>query len=255
MLKDISRTLDAIKDAMLGYPGFPATHAEMAGLIGVDPANFANIINGRRNVSEEKLFSLHRALRLDGLGVPSGEALWCALPEDVARQIRAARGGDLEDALADRLEPTAFFALCRDSGRALIVPGASPQPRWTHVRQQHVAAGETLRLHVRPPIGGFLKLLAVEVGRVFGLDEHFGLISRRFASDTEAVLSAPLIVDSASPEALFIGLMQGEKFGPELPSRLGQEHAITPEQLAEWLRARLAAGPELRVAALRLFLV
>ena len=101
---NVSSRLQAVRTALAGFPGAPRTQRQITQAMGLDPANFNNMLSGRRPFRPAALARLHQVMRLESLGVELDIEFWTeSTDSETAARINAARGGDLADATASRL--------------------------------------------------------------------------------------------------------------------------------------------------------
>jgi transcriptional regulator with XRE-family HTH domain len=256
-IANMSSRLQAVRMALAGFPGAPRTQRQIAQAMGLDPANFNHMLSGRRPFTPATLARLHQVLRLESLGVEFDIEFWTeATDGEMVARIKAARGGDLADAIASRLAATPFFEFVSDAPNALIFTdvdsGAHP---WPAIAQKPAKVGATLVLEVAPPMDGLLKLVCVEGGEAIGLDAYFGLTHHKLRHGVQKRFARSFSVRAHPPEALFVALMSPEPFGPEWPTRDEPAARLSSRAFAELVRTTLAMRPDIQVAATRLFAV
>jgi hypothetical protein len=254
---DLSSRLEAVRAALAGFPGAPKTQRQIAQVMGLDPANFNNMLSGKRPCSIASLARLHQVLRLEGLGLDFDTAFWTEGRDgEATERVRQARGGDVIDVISSHMATTPFFEFVSDTPNALIFADVAhgTQP-WPDIVQRPATVGAALVPEVTAPIDGVLKFVCVEGGEAIGLDAYFGLTHLRLRNGVRRRLDRGFSVKARPPEALFVALMTPDPLGPEWPTRHEAAARLSPVAFAELLRTTLSARGDIQIAAIRLFAV
>lgn len=242
--------VDAAMAALEGYPGAPRTLAQLAADCGASQPNLASALRLRRTMTASMLKRLHRALKLDALGLPLGVWDQCAdAPDQLARLVAERRGGDPIEVVRANAEPAPFLALESAGAFMGVRPGRRVEAEARPGLVVH--AGQSLEISVRPPIAGFLKLICREGAAFFSLDSHLGLARRRMAAGEALRLETPLEVDAGYfGETVFIALAAAEPFAAEWPRGHAESETVSRESCADLLRAFFQRPTERRRACL-----
>lgn len=230
-----SRVVAAL-EALEGYPGAPRSLGQLADDAGVTPPNLASALALRRTMTWNALRRLHRALRLDALGVDI-EA-WDKAAGDpgyLAREIAACREGDPVE-LARRHAEAPFLGLAASGAFMGVRPVRTGEPS----RMVGIAAypGQNLEVTVSPPVDGFMKVVCREGSDFFSLDEHLGLTHRKFRAGQPVVLERRIEVESGYyGETVFIALSSGSSFDTAWPRGTSHTDTVSRETCANLLSA------------------
>lgn len=237
-----SRVVAAV-EALEGYPGAPASLGQLAQDAGVSPPNLASALTLRRTMTWTALRRLHRALKLDSLGIDI-EA-WDAAAADpgaLAAKIRERRAGDpVELARAQVRDP---FVGVSTAGAFM---GVRPVRAASAPRTPGIAAypGQQLEITVNPPIDGFMKIICREGVDFFQLDSHLGLTHRRFRAGQPVLLDNALDVEAGYyGETVFIALASADPFDPGALRATDPSGTFSRETCADFLRAQFARDVE-----------
>lgn len=225
----------AAMDALEGYPGAPRSLGQLADDAGVSPSNLASALSLRRAMTWNGLKRLHRALKLDALGIELSD--WDDAAEDpglLAKLILAKRRGDpVELALAHVREP--FFGVAAAGAFMGVRPvRAAGPPRTPGIA---VYPGQSLEITINPPIDGFVKIICREGAEFFSLDTHLNLSHRRFKAGMPVVLDNRIDVEPGYyGETVFVGLAATEPFQGEWPRDSGPGDTINRETCTDLFR-------------------
>jgi hypothetical protein len=226
----------AAMGALEGYPGAPATLGQLAIDAGVSPSNLASALSLRRTMTWSALRRLHRALKLDALGLEV--EIWDVGVEDLhrfAQLIRDKRRGDpVELALAHTAAQPIFGVAPAGAFMGVRPVHAPREPRSPGVA---VYPGQTLRITLDPPIDGFIKLICREGADFFSLDSHLNLARRRFRAGAHIALDREIDVEPGYyGETVFIALAAMEPFDASWPLGFEPGDLVTRETCADLLR-------------------
>jgi hypothetical protein len=230
-----SRVVAALA-ALEGYPGAPRSFGQLAEDAGLTPPNLASALALRRTMTWNALRRLHRALRLDALGVDI--EVWDMAAEDPAilsREIAARRVGDPVE-LARKHAEKPFLGVAASGAFMGVRPVRQGEPD----RMVGVAAypGQNLEVTVSPPVDGFVKVVCREGAEFFSLDEHLGLTHRRFRAGQPVVLDRRIRVEGGYyGETVFIALASGAAFDPLWPRGASHTDTVSRETCANLLNA------------------
>lgn len=240
---------------MHGYPAFPRTDDHIARIMGFsDSTNFNSIKMGRRNCSFEFLRRLHTALRLSEIGLAFDAALWTEQsPSVICERIISLRAKNPVEILIPHLLEQPGFHF-HSENRTLIGRWVQSDAEPVQIPQMAVQVGEELTLTVQAPWDGFLKMLCLENGLVFGLDNLFGLSHHRLRGGERQTLRQRLRVSRDPPEALFIGVFGKSMFGSEWPVRDTSGSEMVAATCADLMKVFFEKNPDSRATAWRLFL-
>jgi len=239
---DLELRLDAVLTEMAGYPGTPPTQRALAFLVcdGTSaPQTFNKIVKGVNTASRDVLYALHHALRLQEIGVAFDVGLWRppytteALKACVRQHRQAKAHEPIITRVTGRLALFGFnvyrsrvFVPLEDKGPSY----ADPLPR-TAFRE-----GEEVQVWIDAPIDGYVKLMSIEKSDIIGLDTYFGLSHKRFCKGERVTLEPAFRVQPDPAEALFVAIMQPQRYGPSWPTDHRGPH-MSEAQLAELARS------------------
>lgn len=230
-----SRVLVAL-EALEGYPGAPRSLGQLADDAGVTPPNLTSALALRRTMTWNALRRLHRALRLDALGVDI--EVWDNAADDpgvLANEIAARREGDPVE-LARRHAEAPFLGVAASGAFMGVRPVRSGEP----ARMVGIAAypGQNLEVTVSPPVDGFMKVVCREGSEFFSLDEHLGLTHRKFRAGQPVVLDRRIEVESGYyGETVFIALASATSFDSAWPRGSSHTDTVSRETCANLLSA------------------
>lgn len=242
--------VDAALGALEGYPGAPRSLSQLADDAGASLPNLLSALSLRRTMTANALKRIHRALKLDSLGLDL--AVWDDAASDPARlaaAIAEKRRGDPVEIVRPHATVDPFLAVAA-AGRGGAEGGAfmgvrpgratAEEPRGGLI----VRPGQSLEIRVRPPVSGFLKLICREGGDYFALDEHLGLLRRRFHADQEIAIDSRIDVDAGYyGETVLIGLVSAAAFDSEWPRGHSDPQLADRDRCADLLR-RFFEGPD-----------
>ncbi len=245
---DLEARIDAVRRAMAGYPGLPPSQRALAFLVctgDAAPQTFNKIVKGVNAPSTDALHSLHHALRLHEIGLEFDVRLW-KLPytaENLAASVREHRAAKAHEPLIARVtgrlplfgfevNRARVFAPIEDAGPRYV----DPFPR-TAFRK-----GENVRVWIHAAIDGYVKLVSLEKGDAIGLDSYFALSHKKFRQGDRLTLQPAFKAQPDPPDALFVAIMQPERFQPPWPTH-HQGHRMSETQFAELLRALPGNSP------------
>jgi hypothetical protein len=237
-----TRVLAAL-DALKGYPGAPSTLGQLADDAGVSPSNLASALSLRRTMTWSALRRLHRALKLDALGLDV--AVWDQGVADVRRfadAIRGMRRGDPVELALAHSAPRPFFGVAT----AGAFMGIRPVRQADAPQRPGLAVypGQALSISLNPPIDGFVKLLCREGAEFFSLDSHLNLGRRRFRAGETVTLERQIDVEPGYyGETVFIALAAADQFDGSWPRGFEPSDIVSRETCADLLRG-LFASPE-----------
>ena len=229
-----SRVMAAM-DALEGYPGAPRSLGQLADDAGVTPPNLASALSLRRAMTWNGLKRLHRALKLDALGLEL--SAWDDGADDpslLARLIKDRRRGDpVELALANAREP--FFGVAAAGAFMGVRPVRSGEPPRTP--GVAVYPGQSLEITLNPPVDGFVKIICREGAEFFSLDAHLNLSHRRFKAGTPVTLDSRIDVEAGYyGETVFVGLASADAFQGDWPRDSGPGDTVNRETCADLFR-------------------
>lgn len=237
--KEFKTRVVAALTALEGYPGAPRSLGQLAEDAGLTPPNLASALALRRTMTWTALRRLHRALRLDALGIEL--EVWDKAAEDPAilsREIAGCRVGDPVE-LARRYAEKPFLGVAASGAFMGVRPVRQGEP----ARMVGVAAypGQNLEVTISPPVDGFVKVVCREGAEYFSLDEYLGLTHRRFRAGQPVVLDRRIKVESGYyGETVFIALASGASFDALWPRGASPTDTVSRETCADLLNALLA---------------
>ena len=226
----------AAMEALEGYPGAPATLGQLADDAGVSPSNLASALSLRRAMTWNALRRLHRALKLDALGLDV--EIWDQGIENLrgfADAIRERRRGDPVELVRAHASPQPFFGLASAGTFMGVRPVRSADaPRSPGLA---VYPGQSLRITLTPPFDGFVKLICREGAEFFSLDNHLNLSHRRFRAGGEITLDREIDVEPGYyGETVFIALAAKDPFEANWPRGFEAGDVVSRETCADLLR-------------------
>ncbi len=236
--------VDAAISALEGYPGAPRSLTQLAGDAGISPPNLTSALALRRTMTWPMLQRLHRALKLDALGLELSD--WddtADTPGQLRDLIRSKRDGDPVELVRPYADDQVFLNVASAGAFMGVRPGAAAtqQERPGLV----VYPGQSLQLTVLLPITGFLKLICREGAEFFSLDEYLGLTQRRFEAGKPEPLKQTISVEPGYyGETVFIGVASAEPFDTGWPRGHGANDTVTRVTCADLLRAQFARPRE-----------
>jgi len=230
--------------ALDGYPGAPRSLTQLAGDTGISPPNLTSALRLRRTMTWSMLQRLHRALKLDALGLElSAWDEFADMPDKFAELIRAKRDGDPVELVKPYASGNGFLQVASAAGFMGLRPGRS-----VDVEERPglvVFPGQSLQISISLPLSGFFKLICREGSEFFSLDEHLGLTRRRFAAGDAVPIEQTIDVEPGYfGETVFIGLAAAEDFGSDWPRGHGPSETVSRETCADLLRSLFARPQE-----------
>jgi hypothetical protein len=244
-----TRVLAALA-ALDGYPGAPRSLGQLADDAGLTAPNLASSLGLRRTMTWNALRRLHKALRLDVLGLDV--EVWDLAAHDpaaLARAIGERRLGDpVEIARRHVSEPFVGVAAAGAFMGVRPVRAAEP-PRMAGIA---VFPGQSIELTVNPPVDGFLKIVCREGTDFFSLDEHLGLSHKRFRAGQPVMLDRHIEIESGYyGETVFMALASPAAFEAGWPRGSAATDIVSRETCADLLQGFIARhGAACRVSLL-----
>ncbi len=242
--------VQAALEALEGYPGAPRSLGQLADDAGLTAPNLASSLGLRRTMTWNALRRLHKALRLDVLGVDVEE--WdraAADPSVLSRAIAERRRGDPVE-IARRHVSDPFVGVAAAGAFMGVRPvRAADAPRMAGIA---VFPGQSIELTVNPPVDGFLKIICREGTDFFSLDEHLGLTHKRFRAGQPVMLDRQIEIESGYyGETVFMALASPAAFEAGWPRGSAATDIVSRDTCADLLQAFIGRhGPACRVSLL-----
>lgn len=240
----------AAMEALEGYPGAPVTLGQLADDAGVSPPNLASALSLRRTMTWSALRRLHRALKLDALGLDV--EVWDAAADDPRRLaamiLERRRGDPVEIAMAHASPAPILDVMAAGSFMGVRPMRSAGEPRRPGLA---VYPGQSLSISLKPPIDGFIKLICREGADFFSLDSQLNLSRKRFRAGAEVVIEQAIDVEPGYyGETVFIALAAAEPFDGAWPRGYDAGEVVSRETCADLFRALFSRSPEVRRASI-----